>query len=78
MASLEMKLRPFTVPNFAIVELPPGQRQDGFKEAPSFPLHNLSPETLASMCDEFRAAVFVKAMKVDPALQAAIQGESRG
>jgi hypothetical protein len=67
MSAIELKLRPFVVPNFAIAEIPAGKRQDGFKEAPSFPLHSLTPETLASMCDEFRVAVFAKAMKHDPA-----------
>lgn len=74
MATIETKLRPFTVPNFAIAEPSLGRRQDGVKESPSFALHELSPETLAEMCDEFRVAVFAKAMKKDPALSSGAEG----
>lgn len=67
MATIETKLRPFTVPNFVTVVMPPGKREDGLKPVPSFSLRELSPETLAELCDEFRVAVFAQAMKKDPA-----------
>ena len=60
-------LKPFQVPNFALAMMPPGARQDGFKEAPSFPLADLSVETLDGLCKQFRADVFAKAGKLDPA-----------
>jgi len=66
MSTIELKLRPFTVPNFVSVEMPAQPRQNGFKEAPSFALHELPPETLDRMCREFRVAVFAKAMKKEP------------
>lgn len=66
--TLMVKLRPFTVPNFVIQETEPGKRQDGFKEAPSYPLSAVSPETLSAMCDEFRASVYAKAGVPDPRL----------
>src|SRR5690606_21598479 len=64
--SMPMKLKPFQVPNFALVEMPAGKREEGFNPLPPFPLHELSPETLDALCAEFRAAVFAKAMKKDP------------
>ena len=66
MATIETKLQPFNVPNFALCEPSLARRQDGMRELPKFALHELSPETLAEMCDEFRVAVFAKAMKKDP------------
>jgi hypothetical protein len=67
MSSIEIKLKPFMTPNFAIQESPPGLRQDGFEPAPSIPLALLTAEALSEMCDEFRKEVFAKARKIDPA-----------
>jgi hypothetical protein len=61
-----MKLRPWVVPNFAVVETPPRKREEGFREAPTIPLADLDPGVLAAMCSQFRAAVFAKAGKADP------------
>lgn len=66
MAAIELKLKPFRVPNYAIVELPPGKREEGFTEAPKFHLFDMEAETLSSMCDRFRTDVFDKAGKRDP------------
>ena len=66
MSEHKIKLRPFQVPNFALAEQSPGERQDGFKQAPSFALKDLESHTLAQLCRDFRAAVFAKAGKVDP------------
>lgn len=63
---MEIKLRPFQVPNFVIQEAPAGLRQDGFKEAPSYPLRDLSSDELSRMCDEFMVSVFLKAERADP------------
>lgn len=65
-----IKLRPFSTPNFVMQEMPPGSRIEGFKELPSYPLRDVPAEDLAEMCDEFRAEVFRKAGKADPALPA--------
>jgi hypothetical protein len=67
---MKIALRPFNTPNFAIMATPPGNRGEGFKEAPSFPLSEVDPETLAAMCDDFRRAVFAKAGHSDPAAPA--------
>ena len=64
---VELKLKPFQTPNFVSVDMPPRSRAEGFTPLPSLALHELSPETLAEMCDEFRKEVFAKAMANDPA-----------
>ena len=53
-------------PNFVIAEMPPRPRQEGFQEAPSWPLAEVDAETLDQMWDEFRAGIFRKAGKSDP------------
>jgi hypothetical protein len=67
MADVRVPLIPWLTPNFASVKLPPGKREDGYAPAPTFALAELEPETLAKMCDDFRAEVFKKAGKADPA-----------
>lgn len=65
---MEIKLKPWQVPNFVVQETTPGKRHDGFKECPSYSLDQVSAETLAELCDEFRREIFNKAGKKDPAL----------
>jgi len=57
------ELQPFTTPNFVVGVRPPGKREEGFKELPKYALSELSDETLAALCDKFRAEVFEKARK---------------
>lgn len=64
--TIPLPLRAFTVPNFVLAEVPAGLKQDGVREAPSFPVRDLPAETLSALCDEFRAGVFAKAGKKDP------------
>jgi hypothetical protein len=66
MASKNVELQPFTVPNYVRQSMPPVKRQDGWHEAPIHPLGDLDAETLAQLCDDFRRAVFEKAGKADP------------
>ena len=65
-ATISVKLRLFSIPKFVIVEPPTGQRQDGMKEAQSFALADLEPETLEALCNEFVTGVFKKAGKRKP------------
>lgn len=66
-ATLKVTLKPFTVPNFVIIETPPGRRQDGVDfESPKVALNDLEPEDLDRLCEEFRRAVFDKAGKCQP------------
>lgn len=59
-ATIELSIKPFTVPNFVIGEVA------GEGDGRSIALWELSPETLDAMCNEFREAVFKKAGKRDP------------
>lgn len=60
---INLHLKPFIVPDFVIVETPPGTRQEGFKAVPSLPLIDLSAQVLNQLCDDFRDAIFTKAFK---------------
>lgn len=63
---VKLKLKPFTTPNFAMVEMPPRPREEGMKELPSLALETLDAETLEALCIQFRADIFKKAGKTDP------------
>lgn len=63
----KIKLQSWLTPNFVRFVMPPRKRQDGFQETPGLPLKEVDADTLAALCDEFRAEVFKKAGKTDPA-----------
>lgn len=68
MAEITVKLQPWMVPNFVRIGQPVRPRQDGLQESsPGLPLSEVSAEVLAQMCDDFRAEVFRRAGKRDPA-----------
>ena len=64
--TIQTKVKPFTVPNYVIAEMPPGKREEGFKEAPKYHLSELEVRTLDDLCREFRREVFKKAGKAMP------------
>ena len=66
---MNITLKPWITPNFVIGETPPRTRQEGFNPdaAPKWALKEVDAETLAKMCDDFRAEIFRKAEKPDPA-----------
>lgn len=66
---MNIKLQPWITPNFVIGVMPARPRQEGFNPdaAPKWALKEVEAETLAKMCDEFRADIFRKAGKPDPA-----------
>ena len=61
MATIALTLKPFTVPNFVLVETPPGLKQDGAQQLPSIPLRDLPRETLEQLCAQFRESIMQKA-----------------
>lgn len=61
MATIALTLKPFTVPNFVLVETPPGLKQDGPQQLPSIPLRDLPRETLEQLCAQFRESIMQKA-----------------
>lgn len=63
---MNVKLKPFSTPNFVIGIMPPGTRENGIEKLPSWPLSVVSVEELDKMCNDFRAEVFKKAGKTDP------------
>lgn len=67
-ATLNIELQPFTTPNFVRAVMPLGKREDGFKEAPCYPLSDLDSFTLHKLCEDFRDEVFRKAGKEQPAV----------
>lgn len=66
MATIPLVLRPFAVPTYVSVEMPPGRKEDGPKPLPTFPLTQLPPEVLDQLCNQFRANVFAQAEQHDP------------
>jgi hypothetical protein len=67
MAKIELKLKDFTVPNYVLVEMLPGRREDGINiDGNKFTLSQVDADSLGQLCDHFRAAIFEKAGKQDP------------
>jgi len=66
--TMKIDLQPFTTPNYVIGKLPPRPRQEGFHEGPKWKLCEVDADVLAQLCDDFRAEVFQKAGKPDPAV----------
>jgi hypothetical protein len=66
MATIDVSLRPFSVPNFVIINMPPKSRQSGIHELPTIALAEVDAGILGMLCDNFRRDVFSKAGKADP------------
>lgn len=77
MPNISFKIKPFQVPNFAIVEVPKNQQETVFRDNDrsfnaaggstiSIPLSEVNDQSLSDLCDEFRKSVFEKAGKKDP------------
>lgn len=63
MASFEMKLRPWIVPNFATLEMPVGRREDGPRELPTIAVADLSEEALTELAQQWLDELYKKAGK---------------
>ena len=61
-----VELQPFSTPNYVLAKPRVGLRQDGWQEAPKWPLSEIDADTLAEMCEAFRVEIFQKAGKADP------------
>lgn len=64
--NIEIELLPFTVPNYVLVKEQPKLKQEGFTEGRKYHLSELEPETLYSLCEQFKKDVFEKANKRQP------------
>lgn len=71
-----LEVKPWIVPNFVLIETPPGLRQDGWKPMPGMALKDVDPDVLSQMCDQFRTEVFEKAGKQDPQFLVMSVGEN--
>lgn len=63
MATIEVKLKPFNVPNHVLIEEPARLKQEGIQELRSIPLSELPASTLQAMAHEWLAALYDKAGK---------------
>lgn len=63
-AKVELEVRPFGTPNFAILKADQGDATSA-----SVKLSALEESTLSALCDQFRAEVFKIAGKTDPRLK---------
>ncbi len=66
---MNVPLAPFTTPNFVSFQMPARPRQEGMAHAVGLPIAQVPAEDLAKLCDDFRAEVFRKAGKTDPAVK---------
>ena len=64
---MKVELNPWMVPNFVTAKMPPRIKQEGFQEGPKWHVSDVDAATLAELCDKFRAEIFRKAGKHDPA-----------
>ncbi len=67
---MKIKLCPFIIPNFFHAEMPPWRRQDGLRPVPVWGINEVEAADIAELCDQFRAGLFAKAGKPDPAVPA--------
>lgn len=63
---MQVPIKPFTTPNFVILDIPERSKQAGFQELQCLPIKDVDVETLDKLCQDFREAVFTKAGKPDP------------
>lgn len=61
MPNFSFPIVPFNVPDSVTLRMPPGKRQDGIRPPVEVSLEQLDDETLASLIEEFAAAVMNKA-----------------
>ena len=63
MSTMPMKLQPWQPPNFARLEMPPGNRQEGFKETPALHVSELSQDALDGLASQWLTDLYAKAEK---------------
>jgi len=58
MATIPLTLSPFPVPTSVFVQMPPGRREDGIRQAPVYRLEDLPREIVQQLLSEFAAGVW--------------------
>ena len=61
-----VRLKPWQVPNFAGIEMPPGLKQEGFKELPTIAIKDLDYEALCGLAEQWLRELFSKANRPNP------------
>jgi hypothetical protein len=61
MPDFALKIRPFTVPEHVVLEMPVGRRQDGAQPLPQILLKEIPQETLIQLIRDFEYEVLIKA-----------------
>lgn len=62
-AVIELKLKPWQAPSYALVDSPPGGRQDGLKPLASVHVSELSPDALTQLAEQWLTDLYKKAGK---------------
>ncbi len=57
MATLPLKIKPFDVPEYVLLDMPPGRKQDGLQGLPKVRLEDLPDDVLEALITEFAEAV---------------------
>lgn len=65
-ATVKMKLKPLMVPNFAVVQLAPVKREEGFNQAQAVPISELDEDALEALAYGFLIDFYKKAGKRCP------------
>jgi hypothetical protein len=64
--NIEIRLKPFNIPHFVVVDGPTNPREKGLGEGRKLSLRELDTDTLSRMCNDFRKGVFKRAGKQEP------------
>lgn len=65
-ATISLKLKPWTIPNYASIDAPANPRQGGVDLLPSVAVRDLPIEALDSLAEQWRLDLYVKAGKPLP------------
>lgn len=58
--------KPFTVPSFARLEMPPRPKQDGIQELPGIPLRELEPHVLDALAGRWLDNLYASVERASP------------
>lgn len=74
--AVPVSYRRWQAPNFATIDRPPGNRQDGMQPLPSTPVAELDPKALDALAAAWIEDLYTKAGRKPPKLQSG--GEAGG
>lgn len=65
-STVTVKLKPILTPNYVLIEMPPGKKQDGVKELAFIHVSDLPQASLDSLAAQWLADLYTKAGKPSP------------